>query len=116
MPTPADANATVVEKRKAGATANEAIHDTDHQHTSDTRAATRRLTYQTSFASLRSEEVVRTRRFLLVAMALVTLTAPLTFLLGGDPTVRLIFVGCCGLVLTVFGAFYLYMQDDARFS
>jgi serine/threonine-protein kinase len=115
MGNPADANATVVEKRKPGGTASDTAHDS-HPHSSDTRASTRRLTYHTSFASLRSDEIVRTRRFLLVAMALVTIIAPLTFLLGGDPTVRLVFVGCCGLVLTVFGAFYLYMQDEARFS
>lgn len=117
MASPADSDATVVERRRSGEHAALRGEAATVASPSDPGSdATRRLTAATTVDTLRAEEVVRTRTFLYVEMLLVAIIAPLTFALGGDATLRLLFVASCGLIVATNSWSLLRMRNQDWYS
>ncbi len=108
------ADATVLEKRKPADPA--AITSPGSGPPSDTHALTRPATHATTVETLRAEEVMRTRTFLIVIMILAGVTPPLCLIMGGDPVAQALFLTSCGLMLILAAIYWVLMRDPAWFD
>jgi serine/threonine-protein kinase len=108
------AEPTVVERRKSATL--QARSPDEPPTTGATHASTRRYTYSTPAETLRADEMLRTRVFLRVVLALLALIAPVLPVLGGDPGFKWMLAGAMAFCFLVCGGFLIYIRNEDNYT